>query len=204
MEKKLRTFLIWFWLILGISLLLTILFFTITFRNSGLSSNPSNWGTFGDYFGGIIQSIIALANLIIFVKLTNLLAFYQKKHSDNELALQKKIVLTQLRSEAIRNISNKLNSFFEIIKDSNQKKLDLINLAGHVDSFCKHNNHLFSLLTENSQIAKTLLQIVKCYELSYASEDAKLEDIRTKMTTFYSERDNFIQPLQGQILDSIK
>jgi uncharacterized membrane protein len=142
MEKKLKSFLVWFWILFGISILFATGFFVSKFHSSELSSNPANWGTFGDYFGGITQSIIALANLVIFVKLTILLSVYQRTQNANELDLQKKIVLTQLKSDVVKNISDKLNSFFEIIKDSNQKRLDLINLAGQVDSFCKHNGHL--------------------------------------------------------------
>ena len=40
----------------------------------GISKSPSNWGPFGDYFGGIINPAIALAALYILVKATK----YQK------------------------------------------------------------------------------------------------------------------------------
>lgn len=204
MERKLRIFLIWFWILLGISLLVTIGFFLSKFHSAGLSGEPANWGTFGDYFGGITQSIFAFANLIIFVKLTILLAAYQKTQSSNELDLQKRIVLTQLKSDVVKNISDKLNSFFEIIKDSSQKRLDLINLAGQVDSFSKHNSHLFAGLTNNSDIAKSLIEIANCYKINYGSEEEKIQDLKIKVTQFYSERDKFIQGLHVQILDAIK
>jgi uncharacterized membrane protein len=203
MAKKLKKFLTIFWWLLGLSLFVSIVYFIANFWNKGLSGVASNWGVFGDYFGGITQSIIALANLIVFVKLTTIIARYQQNQSNIELSMQKKILLTQLRSDAVKNISEKLNSFFEVIKESEQKKNGLMNLAGHIDSFCKNNGHLFQLQAINNPIVNSLTKILKCYDATYPNPEARIEDLKVKTNFFYTERDNFIRSLQEQMIHNL-
>ncbi len=201
MEKKLRKFLIWFWVVFGVSIALMIVFYVVKFAKHQYSANPADWGVFGDYFGALGQTIIGLANLVIFVKLTILVSDHQKNQSDKELDLQQKIVYIQLRSESVKNISEHLNSFFEIIKNSDQKRLDIIALAGQIDSFCKHNGHLFNKLDKGVLVQDSLIAIAKCYEISYKSEEERLRDLQIKISKFYSERDIFIQILHKQIFN---
>lgn len=44
-----------------------ICFYVIDFHNLPRSSDPSDWGTFGDYFGGILNPIISFLTLIVTV-----------------------------------------------------------------------------------------------------------------------------------------
>ncbi|NYB31532.1 hypothetical protein [Pantoea agglomerans] len=49
-------------------LLFVIGFYLINFRESKISSNPSDWGVLGDYFGGVLNPLISLFTLIFLVK----------------------------------------------------------------------------------------------------------------------------------------
>lgn len=42
----------------------------IHFHKFGLSNNPESWGQFGDFFGGVLNPIISLINLIILTYLS--------------------------------------------------------------------------------------------------------------------------------------
>lgn len=58
-----------------IAIVAPIYFYINDFHDLPRSSNPSDWGTFGDFFGGILNPIISLLTLIV----TILIAFYLNK-----------------------------------------------------------------------------------------------------------------------------
>jgi hypothetical protein len=45
--------------------LLTVIFYIYNFKENGVSNDPENWAQFGDYFGGILNPLISILNLII-------------------------------------------------------------------------------------------------------------------------------------------
>ena len=45
--------------------ILTAIFYIFNFKENGISKNPENWAQFGDYFGGILNPLISILNLII-------------------------------------------------------------------------------------------------------------------------------------------
>lgn len=61
-------------LILLVPLIGILLPYIYTFSNATLSTNPTDWGVFGDYIGGILNPIFSLINIILLVYLTYLVS----------------------------------------------------------------------------------------------------------------------------------
>lgn len=72
-------------------LFLTPLFFFISkFKCHDISDNISDWGAFGDYFGGILNPILTFMNLIILIFLTNYIHKKEGKREKKNLERQYK------------------------------------------------------------------------------------------------------------------
>lgn len=87
-----------------VSLVLTILFFLFicgliviivlfiigiyayNLAGNGISNDPERWGQFGDYFGGVLNPILTIFNLILVVYLTFKISDIEKNRNENLLA----------------------------------------------------------------------------------------------------------------------
>lgn len=70
-------------LICVIVIALPIAFYVYRFSATEISSSPSDWGSFGDYIGGLINPIISLATLIV----TIFIALFLSKLDDRRSSL---------------------------------------------------------------------------------------------------------------------
>ncbi|MBC7556744.1 MAG: hypothetical protein H7195_07260 [Chryseobacterium sp.] len=68
MQKEIKTLII---IIFTLSIVIVSLFLLKFYPQSFDNSTPENWVEFINYFGGIINPVLALINIIIFIKLTN-------------------------------------------------------------------------------------------------------------------------------------
>jgi uncharacterized membrane protein len=89
--------------------------------NWEVSNNPSNWGPLGDYFGGLLNPIIALAALIALIRASK----FQKsefvatrKHLEKEAS---KNEIFRLISNLVDKIDNDLN--VEVKNDSSKETI---------------------------------------------------------------------------------
>lgn len=66
-NKNLKT-LIWF--VILVSIIIVLLPYILKFGILNISSSPESWGPFGDYFGGVLNPIIGILNLIVLTYLS--------------------------------------------------------------------------------------------------------------------------------------
>ncbi len=92
-------------LILGTFIAAPIGFYLWTFAGNELSSNPSNWGVLGDYFGGILNPIISLASLIVLGYLTYLVNEQSSRKNTNLFIYQKKMDAYEELTKPFREIN---------------------------------------------------------------------------------------------------
>lgn len=59
-------------IILGLICLIPIAIYILNFKKHSLSDDPGDWGTFGDYLGGVLNPILAIIGLYITVALAYL------------------------------------------------------------------------------------------------------------------------------------
>ena len=67
---KNKTLVYYIWISCISFLVLTLGIFILNFRNNEISDKPEVWGQFGDYFGGIMNPIVSIINLIILTYLS--------------------------------------------------------------------------------------------------------------------------------------
>lgn len=106
-----------------IILVIPITTFIINFKKHSVSNLISDWGAFGDYFGGILNTIISFLSLIIL----GLLTYYISKQSNDE---NKKVNL----------LMRKLDSYDELTKHLPEVNQFLPNL----DKSCRLLTNKFS------------------------------------------------------------
>ena len=70
--------------IIAVFTVIMIVFYIIHF-NGGVSKNNSDWGFFGEYFGGIITPILTALNIYIFYKLTRTISEIDKQNVEKQL-----------------------------------------------------------------------------------------------------------------------
>lgn len=86
------------------SLMTPVIIFIIYFKSSEISRNVSDWGSFGDYFGGMINPIISILNLIVLGYITYLIA-------KNSVEENKKLYFLQRRIEAFDELMRYMPQF---------------------------------------------------------------------------------------------
>jgi hypothetical protein len=103
-------FLIFFWfsVIAFIGLVWAYLF---TFSD-GISSDMAKWGQTGDFFGGLLNPMIAILNLIVTAIIALQVNHLSNQQSDKQIKAQKEITLLQIRNEVFRDFRNQLNDKF--------------------------------------------------------------------------------------------
>jgi hypothetical protein len=138
------------WIVLGTPTILTItpiVFFILNFKSHIISENISDWGSFGDYFGGIINPIISLLNLIVLGYITYLIA-------KNSVEENKKLYFLQRRIEAFDELMRYMPQFnmapsrILLPLKKMEKKIKETNSFESVDSIIEEINMQMNIFSE--------------------------------------------------------
>ena len=68
--------------------IIPIVFYIINFKSAHISNLSSDWGTFGDFIGGITNPIIGIANALILIYLTLKISEFDQKQKEKELKMR--------------------------------------------------------------------------------------------------------------------
>lgn len=98
------------------------------FSQSELSTDSANWGAFGDFFGGIFNPLIGIANIIILVYISILVSNYEDRRWKQTLIHEQyTLLLNELEKVKMKTVNNS----------------DINNLVSFLYSFGYHNSFLF-------------------------------------------------------------
>ena len=106
-----------------------IIIYIANFRTSQISSNPDDWGVFGDYLGGILNPMIALFNLGILSYLTYVIhKANEQRETENqkrEIEKERPILIFKITPETspnylVKNVGNGPAINVEIFNSSNK------------------------------------------------------------------------------------
>ncbi|MCV9385288.1 hypothetical protein [Reichenbachiella ulvae] len=103
--KPIKKILLPFLIVLFIGILVPIIFYVHQFSGSGLSEDPNNWGVLGDYFGGVLNPIIALASLIILSYLTYLVSEQSNEKNKTLIVFQKRLTAFEELTKPFKDIN---------------------------------------------------------------------------------------------------
>ena len=195
-------------LILVLTGLLTIPFIS-TFWNSDLSQQISDWGAFGSYF----SVAVSVANLIVFIYLTNYISQLDEERHKNQITSQHKITLTQFRQTEITELSNRLNRLFENF-GTEPKPQVLGNLtinSVYLQNFFNEKTYLFPILdcsemkVRNENFQSRCNQLISMVNEHYGQElpEEYEQKLATKVQFLFTTRNEIIEKLQKFMLDDL-
>jgi uncharacterized membrane protein len=150
--KKLKSFFRNYWwriiliVVIAISLILagTAIFFYCThFKNASLSDDPQNWGVFGDYFGGVLNTLFAIINVCVTIWLTVTVNKFTSRNTDKQIAAEKKIATIQLRHEALRELRTEFSKSSAIWQTDIFKPKYGLDCQASISNFSLNYSYLF-------------------------------------------------------------
>jgi hypothetical protein len=191
-----------FYFILTISLIAPIVIFIWHFKDQQYSDSISDWGTFGDFIGGVLATIIALANLYIFIKLTSLVAETQNKNNLQQIETQKRVAMGQLRYEAIKEISQHLNPTVPTMLMKEEVEATLYaSLQKHIFmTFVDNNGLLFNKLKGQDSSGMKLAELLGVVEQGEVEQAGGLMKV---LIDFEGAKNEFLQMLQQEMIDDL-
>lgn len=151
-------------IILGIiTFLLPIIIYVCHFRNYAISTNPTDWGVFGDYIGGLYGGFYSILITVLAIYLARALTKKDRKKEKQSNAAE--ALFQQIKT--IENNNYNLNSISKLRKDINKNEIylsselkeDLIHLS---DQLNEEKDHTGSVDYELRQ--SVLLQLKQLYD----------------------------------------
>jgi uncharacterized membrane protein len=119
--------------------------FIAQFSSSTLSTNPQDWGVFGDYVGGTINPVVSTLNLLVSIWIALLLSKISNEQNDKQIHAQQQIVLLQIRNEVFRHFRHELNEAFNTLDKDRFKRTYIDNCIKIMQSFAEAYTGLFDL-----------------------------------------------------------
>ncbi|MDT0678817.1 hypothetical protein [Autumnicola musiva] len=197
--NKLRRFLTIFTIVLVIALLIPTAFFIFQFSEMEISKNIQNWGNFADFFGGVFNPILAIANLVIFVKLTLIVAEMEDKSTKQALNQEKKILTSGLMHDSIKELSVVLNSLGEkIIINKEKSDWEILQVQQTVITFGNNYKYLFSNI-DNQIVIDDLNEMLNITRKQPYGQ----QKFANAFNNFLNSKDEFIQSLHKQTLSKL-
>jgi len=173
-EKKYET--IWPWILLALFFFIISGLYLSQFHSFPWSQNPSDWGTIGDYFGGILNPLVSAMALFFLIK-----AYITQKEELRETRRvleeteksNKKLSDSQEKLVAIQYLMSIINCDYQKIeylhKELSRCTDAIVNNRNTVD---RDGNHL----TSDSDTKKYRLKLIKeISELSKSIETLTLQ-----------------------------
>ena len=220
-------------IISGVICLIVFGFYIYNFHGYSISKNPADWGPFGSYISGVLGPILSFLNMALIIYVT--LRIFHFEHASNKLSrrleqeineraiqIQKKIVLSDMRQNSFKELTNFLESgrdnlINEIIKeeDVDEEKIELLikKMGLCLAQFKRNNSHSFRPLREEennmeglfksletiSAINSEYIKIIKAGE----NEEEAFKKLNLELENFQRESSKLILKLQDFILDEL-
>ena len=151
--------------ILSFFILVTLLLYILNFSGHVLSTDPSDWGVFGDYFGGILNPITAILNIAVVIYLTYIISKTDDNNHLRNLEHQKNLTLSELKQSAYNELANKLDSLYtSLLGNTDNLKYEPVLLLTYVNSFFQNMTHLFPSLNDKENTKHILLCLTEISE----------------------------------------
>lgn len=197
-------------LIIGIiifALIIPLGTFVYNFSNQAISHKISDWGSMGDFVGGLIGTIINFVNLIFLVYITYKLSTIDSNREKENLKFQSLISLNELRNNTYKDINQVLKQFTTETTIGDSKSFTKCALyASEVGAFCEGMSHLFPILNDKVnyegllQSMQVLLENIQ-QRKGELSQEQKSKD-RNDTNIYVEEKDEFLKKIQLDILSN--
>jgi hypothetical protein len=206
-------------IIFGISIIMPVIIYIINFGDKHLSDKPEIWSAFGDYFGGILNPIIALFGTIILGYLTYEVSKQSSDENRNLFLFQQKIIayqkIAKMTSELdtaqhrmkihndlmvkLGSVGNKEVATEQYIKAMESLHISLSQLTIVISNFPLNYGHLFKYdfeCVEYKNLNKRAFEYFKSMDLL---EDFKEGDLDFTERELFGQFKKFLIELKKEI-----
>jgi len=191
--------------------------FIFTFYDHDYSSNIEDWGTFGDYFGGVINPFIAFLNVVIFIVIAKLAHDINNNIADSQIKqnvyqayynLINEYLIKILESGNLylesRNVSANIPSDIQVEKARFESRLDslitvLKGILNETDIFYDKESLVY---TDYENSVKNLTDFLKDLKSSYKQKSSN--DLYTELDKLIEFKSKLIRSINNNILSSKK
>jgi len=172
-----------------------------------ISQSLSDWGNFGDFIGGVSSSSLTLINILIFIFLTYRLIGIEDKRNEKQIEIQKKILVSSLRNEAIKNIYGvfePLNQ--ELFSQDKINASTVMNMRMQLIFNVSASAHLFEGLMENDTYLTLLKEIEGLYNevLEFSKTKSNFTKLADELVAVSGKRAYLISYLQSFMIADLK
>lgn len=133
-------------IIISVSIFLIIGAYVLNFLRYDISNEPSDWGAFSDYIGGLVNPIISIASLVVLGYLTFIISKQGNEENRMLFILEKKLIAYEEFTKHFKEI----NLIFKRINDT----LTVVNLRRELEPE-REGMHVSEGLIELSKITST-------------------------------------------------
>jgi hypothetical protein len=187
-----------------IIILIIILAFIINFSSQAISDKVSDWGTFGDYFGGLLNPIIGVLNLIALVYISFVISKLEEKRNLHELQSQKKFTLYSLQHDSLKKLNRILEKVQpELVKSNAESRINIILVRNELNSYITTHSYLFPFFKDRTwQSLKDSIEDLSELSHKYYSNDksdSAAAELITKLSEYNEYKIKFITEVQNKI-----
>lgn len=180
-------------------------FYLLNFH-SHISKDTQVWGTFGDYFGGILNPLIGILNLIILIFITFQINKLESVRGDHELSVQKTIALYSLKHDALKELNIILEQVQpEFVKSDKESKLKIIFIRNNFNAFITTNSYLFPFFEQKTwESLRNSIESLADISGRYFKSNHELDidtEIVPELSNFNNLKINFVMEVQEKILE---
>jgi uncharacterized membrane protein len=201
MKKTSRVILITVLILAGLAIILCpILFFIKNFNNQIVSPEIEHWGMFGDFFGGVTNTIISFVSLIVLTYISIVISEIGSEEHEKALIRERKreaydqlyshlSILTLSPFSIIRQLNSTTSSHSILMVE--KKDFSLLNHAlGKIESIIseyeKYYTFLFNFSNRYNHLFKTDL-LEGCYKQMIDSSKAYVEVLNELYTDILNQ-----------------
>ncbi|MFS4446728.1 hypothetical protein [Maribacter sp. 2307UL18-2] len=184
--NKITRGLLWYLLLMCVEIIVIVSVFIYFFKDQEVSNNIADWGSFGDFIGGVLNPLIAFFSLILLGTITWLLG---KRNEDSSLELNlrlKKIDAYELivkQVSAVHDFHNVLFNYALLMKSIGKSKATRLQIVELLQGKAKEMNQI------TAQCGK-VRTIIESYSYRFSHlfrrnlKDLKFDDLVDKVRVY--------------------
>lgn len=147
----------------GLSCLISLFFvlgvyYCHEFPRTG-NATRADWGTFGDYFGGILNPILSIINILLLAYFSVKVANLEDSRFEESIKIQKEVALYELKQSALLGATKILNKIYDDVAEISQDTtVMLTNHRNQLNSFLTVHTHLIPHFKDVKEPFKSIIQ----------------------------------------------
>lgn len=165
-----------------------IAIYIFNFFSHPISKETSDWGSFADYFGGILNPLIGIANLLVFIYLT-----FQVSKIENERQA------SNVKMEVYKDIQKILNNFTKELSEWKEgSDMRITNICDEFNFLATSYSFTFKVFENN--IHKDLLEsMIKLQQAKDNINRIGVKAFGDDLTIFFNKRNKFILEVRKEL-----